>query len=90
MTLELQALDKNNTWDLVPLSSQKKPIDCKWVYKIKLKSDGTVDRFKARLVAKGFTQQYVIDFQETFSPVVKTATVRSIIALAASKQRTLF
>ncbi|CAL8075031.1 unnamed protein product [Prunus armeniaca] len=55
MQYELQALSDNHTWSLTPLPAGKKPIGCRWVYKIKLKSDGYVERYKARLVAKGFT-----------------------------------
>lgn len=73
MEAELVALAKNDTWDVVPLPHGKKPIDCKWVYKVKLKSDGTLERYKAWLVAKGYTQEYGIYYiyQETFSPVAE-------------------
>uniref|UniRef100_A0A2N9IW51 Integrase catalytic domain-containing protein n=1 Tax=Fagus sylvatica TaxID=28930 RepID=A0A2N9IW51_FAGSY len=67
MKEELDALLKTGTWDLVDLSAGKSAIGCKWVYKIKTRSDGTVDRYKARLVAKGFTQEYDIDYEETFA-----------------------
>lgn len=55
MDKEIQALELNHTWKLTPLLPGKTPIGCKWVYRIKLKADGTVERYKARLVAKGFT-----------------------------------
>ena len=54
---------------MVDLPSGKSAIGCKWVYKIKTRSDGTVDRYKAHLVAMGFTQEYEIDYEETFVPV---------------------
>lgn len=67
----IKALAANNTWDVVDLPYGKTPIGCKWVFKIKLKSTSEIEIYKARLLAKGYTQQYEIDFQETFSPIVK-------------------
>uniref|UniRef100_A0A2N9GP76 Integrase catalytic domain-containing protein n=1 Tax=Fagus sylvatica TaxID=28930 RepID=A0A2N9GP76_FAGSY len=78
------------TWDLVDLPAGKSAIGCKWVYKIKTRSDGTVDRYKARLVAKGFTQEYGIDYEETFAPVARLSSVRTLIAVSASRHWPLF
>ena len=66
MKEELDALSKNHTWDLVTLSPGKSVVGCKWIYKIKTRSDGSIKRYKALLVAKGFTQEYGIDYDETF------------------------
>jgi hypothetical protein len=84
MDEEFEALQKQGTWTLVPAPSTKNIVGCKWVYKLKYNSDGTISRYKARLVAKGFHQQYGVDFAETFSPVVKPPTVRLILSLAVS------
>uniref|UniRef100_A0A2N9HQ74 Integrase catalytic domain-containing protein n=1 Tax=Fagus sylvatica TaxID=28930 RepID=A0A2N9HQ74_FAGSY len=84
MTEEFQALHKQGTWTLVPPPPSKNIVGCKWVYKLKYHSDGTLARHKARLVAKGFHQQHGVDFDETFSPVVKAPTVRLILSLAVS------
>uniref|UniRef100_A0A2N9HHM2 Integrase catalytic domain-containing protein n=1 Tax=Fagus sylvatica TaxID=28930 RepID=A0A2N9HHM2_FAGSY len=90
MKEELDALLKTGTWDLVDLPAGKSAIGCKWVYKIKTRSDGTVDRYKARLVAKGFTQEYGIDYEETFAPVARLSSVRTLIAVSASRHWPLF
>jgi len=85
MQAEIKALEDNNTWTLVSLPPHKTPIGCKWVYKIKHNSDGSIEHYKARLVAKGFTQCEGLDYFETFSPVAKLTTVRCLLALAAIK-----
>ena len=90
MKEELNALHKTRTWDLVDLPSRKSAICCKWVYKIKTRSDGTVDRYKARLVTRGFTQEYEIDYEETFAPVARLSSIRTLIAISEARKWPLF
>lgn len=82
MDEEFDALLDQRTWVLVPPPSDRIPIGCKWVYKIKRNSDGSVSRYKARLVAKGYNQEYGLDYSETFSPVVKQQSIRIVLSLA--------
>ena len=83
---ELDALHQNLTWTLVPRDSHMHVIGSKWVFKAKLKADGTLDRLKARLVAKRYHQVDGIDYVETFSPVIKPGTIRLVLSLAMVRQ----
>ncbi|PKI60123.1 hypothetical protein CRG98_019467 [Punica granatum] len=86
MKEEYLVLLQNHTWDHVPPSSAQNVVGCKWVYRIKQKADGTIDHYKARLATKGFNQRERVDYSETFSPVIKPVTIRTILSIAVSSQ----
>jgi len=69
MEMEIKALEVNKTWEIMDLPPNKMPIGCKWVYKIKRRANGDIERYKAKLVGKGHTQREGIDYMETYSPV---------------------
>ncbi|CAM8908561.1 unnamed protein product [Rhodiola kirilowii] len=85
MNKEIKALEENHTWVLTDLPKGKTVVDCKWIYKIKYLTDGSIERFKARLVARGFTQVKGLDYHETFAPVAKMTIVRCLLAIAAAR-----
>jgi hypothetical protein len=86
---ELTALMRHNTWQLVPPPTDCNIIGCKWVFRVKRHANGSVDRFKARLVSKGFNQQPGLDYKETFNPVVKSVTIRTVLTIAVMQGWTL-
>ena len=83
MEEEMNSMKSNEVWDLVDLPLGCKTIRNKWVLNIKCKADRTIDRYKARLVAKGYMQHEGIDYEETFSPVVRFASIHLILAIVA-------
>jgi hypothetical protein len=89
MSDEFLALSQTQTWTLVSRPPSTNIVGSKWVFKTKNRPDGSVEKCKARLVARGFTQQQGIDYGDTFSPVVKPATIRLVLSLVVSRGWTL-
>lgn len=85
---EMDSLTRNRTWTLTELPAGRKPISCKWIFKVKPGANGEPDRYKARLVARGFTQRYGYDYTETYAPVARLNTLRAVLAVA-NQQRLL-
>lgn len=89
MDSEINSLKENQTWELTKLPEGVKAIPCKWVYRIKRNPDGSIEKYKARLVIKGFLQRKGINYNQTYSPVARASTIRSLISIAASENMTI-
>ncbi|GKA47797.1 ribonuclease H-like domain, reverse transcriptase, RNA-dependent DNA polymerase [Tanacetum coccineum] len=86
MKVELDSINKNNTWELTTLPKGHKAIGLKWVFKTKKDANGNIIKHKARLVAKGYIQEHNIDFEEVFAPVARMETIRLLLAIAANNK----
>lgn len=82
MNMELEALEGNDTWEITTFPPNKKAIRSKWLFKTKFKADGSIERYKARLVILGCKKVYGIDYENTFAPLAKTATIRALLVVA--------
>jgi len=86
MQKEMESIYSNDVWDLVELPKNRKPVGNKWVFKRKTKADGSIEHYKARLVAQGFSQKQGLDYDETFSPVIRFESFCSLVVVAVQKQ----
>ena len=84
MKNEFDALMRNRTGSLVPCPTNVNVVGCKWIYRVKRKSDDSIERYKARLVMKGYIQEEGINYFETFSPVIKPTMIRLVLSIAIS------
>ena len=90
MEVELDSIERNHTWELVPRPPHRQVIGLKWIFKTKYHADGTLDKHKARLVAKGYSQVEGVDYEETFAPTARYTSIRCALALAAHNKWPIF
>ena len=83
MIKEYQSIMNNDVWDVVPRLDGKSVVTSKWIYKIKHTADGSIEKYKARFMARGFSQKEGIDYEETFAPVARYTSIKSVLALVA-------
>ena len=81
---EYQSIIKNDVWEIVPRPNDKSVASSKWIFKTKHSADGSIEKYKARFVARGFSQKEGIDYEETFAPVARYTSIRTILALASN------